>query len=99
MERPIQPPSSPVLTVSALNSLARAAVENALPLVWVGGEISNLTRAASGHWYFSLKDDRAQVRCAMFRGRNQFVDWQPVNGDQVDSLLRLAFASAPPLTA
>ena len=84
VEREIQPPSSPVLTVSALNSLARSAVENALPLVWVGGEISNLTRAASGHWYFSLKDDRAQVRCAMFRGRNQFVDWQPANGDQVD---------------
>ncbi len=77
-------PSSPVLTVSALNSLARSAVETALPLVWVGGEISNLTRAASGHWYFSLKDDRAQVRCAMFRGRNQFVDWQPANGDQVE---------------
>lgn len=84
MEREIAPPSSPVLTVSALNSLARSAVETALPLVWVGGEISNLTRAASGHWYFSLKDDRAQVRCAMFRGRNQFVDWQPANGDQVE---------------
>ncbi len=84
MEHQIQPPSSPVLTVSALNSLARSAVESALPLVWVGGEISNLTRAASGHWYFSLKDDRAQVRCAMFRGRNQFVDWQPANGDQVE---------------
>lgn len=84
MEQDIQPPSSPVLTVSALNSLARTAVENALPLIWVGGEISNLTRAASGHWYFSLKDDRAQVRCAMFRGRNQFVDWQPANGDQVE---------------
>lgn len=80
----ITSPSSPVLTVSALNSLARSAVETALPLVWVGGEISNLTRAASGHWYFSLKDDRAQVRCAMFRGRNQFVDWQPANGDQVE---------------
>lgn len=84
MSTPASPSSSPVLTVSALNSLARAAVENALPLVWVGGEISNLTRAASGHWYFSLKDERAQVRCAMFRGRNQFVDWQPANGDQVE---------------
>jgi exodeoxyribonuclease VII large subunit len=84
MDRDIQPSSSPVLTVSALNSLARAAIENALPLIWVSGEISNLTRAASGHWYFSLKDDRAQVRCAMFRGRNQFVDWQPANGDHVE---------------
>jgi exodeoxyribonuclease VII large subunit len=76
--------SSPVLTVSALNSLARSTIEAALPLLWVGGEISNLTRAASGHWYFSLKDASAQVRCAMFRGRNQFVDWQPANGDQVE---------------
>ncbi len=84
MERLIPPPSSPVLSVSALNGLARSAIESALPLVWVGGEISNLTRAASGHWYFSLKDDRAQVRCAMFRGRNQYVDWQPANGDQVE---------------
>lgn len=83
-EREIQPPSSPVLSVSALNSLARSAIESALPLIWVGGEISNLTRAASGHWYFSLKDDRAQVRCAMFRGRNQYVDWQPANGDHVE---------------
>ena len=81
-ENPTQ--SSPVLSVSALNSLARSAIENALPLAWVAGEISNLTRAASGHWYFSLKDDKAQVRCAMFRGRNQFVDWQPANGDQVE---------------
>jgi exodeoxyribonuclease VII large subunit len=84
MEREIQTPPSPVLTVSGLNSLARSAIENALPLIWVGGEISNLTRAASGHWYFSLKDDRAQVRCAMFRGRNQYVDWQPANGDHVE---------------
>lgn len=76
--------SSPVLTVSALNSLARSIIEGALPLLWVGGEISSLTRAASGHWYFSLKDATAQVRCAMFRGRNQFVDWQPANGDQVE---------------
>lgn len=76
--------SSPVLTVSALNSLARSVIESAMPLLWVGGEISNLSRAASGHWYFSLKDATAQVRCAMFRGRNQFVDWQPANGDQVE---------------
>lgn len=76
--------SSPVLTVSTLNSLARSIIEGAMPLLWVGGEVSNLTRAASGHWYFSLKDATAQVRCAMFRGRNQFVDFQPVNGDQIE---------------
>jgi exodeoxyribonuclease VII large subunit len=76
--------SSPVLTVSALNSLARSIIEGAMPLLWVSGEISNFTRAASGHWYFSLKDATAQVRCAMFRGRSQFVDWQPGNGDQIE---------------
>lgn len=84
MEQPAIIPASPVLSVSALNSLARSALETTLPLLWVGGEISNLTRAASGHWYFNLKDDRAQVKCAMFRGRNQFVDFVPANGDQVE---------------
>ena len=76
--------SPPVLTVSALNRLARRALESQLPLLWVEGEISNFTRAASGHWYFSLKDDQAQVRCVMFRGRNQFADFTPANGDHVE---------------
>lgn len=78
------PDSPPVLTVSELNRMARRALESALPLLWVEGEISNFTRAASGHWYFSLKDDQAQVRCVMFRGRNQFVDFTPGNGDHVE---------------
>lgn len=84
MKQKNQSPSSHILSVTALNSLARTALENALPLIWVGGEISNLTRAASGHWYFSLKDECAQVRCAMFRGRSQFVDFNPANGDLVE---------------
>ncbi len=74
----------PVLTVSELNRMARRALESALPLLWVGGEVSNFMRAASGHWYFSLKDANAQVRCVMFRGRNQFVDFVPANGDHVE---------------
>jgi len=77
-------PASPVLTVSELNRMARRALESALPLLWVGGEVSNFTRAASGHWYFSLKDAGAQVRCVMFRGRNQFSDFTPANGDHVE---------------
>ncbi|HEX8980279.1 MAG TPA: exodeoxyribonuclease VII large subunit [Parasulfuritortus sp.] len=77
--------SSPrVLSVSELNRLARLAVERALPVAWIGGEISNLTRAPSGHWYFTLKDSGAAVRCAMFRNRNQFLDWRPENGMQVE---------------
>ena len=77
-------PPLPVLTVSELNRMARRALESALPLLWVGGEVSNFTRAASGHWYFSLKDANAQVRCVMFRGRNQFSDFTPANGDHVE---------------
>ena len=74
----------PVLTVSELNRMARRALESHLRLLWVEGEVSNFTRAASGHWYFSLKDATAQVRCVMFRGRNQFADFTPTNGDHVE---------------
>lgn len=76
--------SLPVLTVSELNRMARRALESQLPLLWVEGEVSNFMRAASGHWYFSLKDASAQVRCVMFRGRNQFADFTPANGDHVE---------------
>jgi len=80
-----EPSSSlPVLTVSELNRMARRALEAQLPLLWVEGEVSNFVRAASGHWYFSLKDSSAQVRCVMFRGRNQFSDFTPTNGDHVE---------------
>ena len=78
------PPGLPVLTVSELNRMARRALESQLPLLWVEGEVSNFTRAASGHWYFSLKDAAAQVRCVMFRGRNQFAEFIPANGDHVE---------------
>lgn len=78
------PPALPVLTVSELNRMARRALESQLPLLWVEGEVTGFTRAASGHWYFSLKDDQAQVRCVMFRGRNQFAEFTPVNGDHVE---------------
>ncbi|MDD2750932.1 MAG: exodeoxyribonuclease VII large subunit, partial [Acidithiobacillus sp.] len=62
--------SMPVLSVSALNSTAREIIEGNFPLLRVEGEISNFSAPGSGHWYFSLKDSRAQVRCAMFRQRN-----------------------------
>ena len=76
--------ATPVLSVAALNRLVQQTLQGAIPLTWIAGEISNLTRAASGHWYFSLKDRSAQVRCVMFRSRNQFIDWQPDNGMQVE---------------
>lgn len=81
---PDSTPGLPVLTVSELNRMARRALESQLPLLWVEGEVSNFIRAASGHWYFSLKDANAQVRCVMFRGRNQFAGFTPANGDHVE---------------
>jgi exodeoxyribonuclease VII large subunit len=73
---------SDVLTVSALNQAVSRALERSFPLSWVAGEISNFTRAASGHWYFTLKDDAAQVRAVMFRGRAQYADFSPREGDR-----------------
>lgn len=72
------------ITVSELNRSVRNTLEASYPVLWVTGELSNLTRAASGHWYFSLKDSGAQVRCVMFRNRAQLLDWQPREGVQVD---------------
>ena len=76
---------SRVISVSELNRMARAALEASLPLLWVGGEISNLTRAASGHLYFTLKDAQAQVRCAMWRNRAQSLSFRPENGMRVEA--------------
>jgi exodeoxyribonuclease VII large subunit len=72
------------LTVTAFNALARQVIERALPLLWVAGEISNFTRAASGHCYFTLKDERSQVRCVLFRTRAQSLDFSPANGMQAE---------------
>ncbi len=72
-----------VLSVSDLNRQVRALLESSFMLVQVQGEISNFVRPSSGHWYFTLKDERAQVRCALFRNRNQFLKYRPKDGDQV----------------
>ena len=74
-----------VLSVSALNRLARTVLENRLPLLRVEGEISNLTRAASGHLYFTLKDDQAQVRCTMWRNKAQLLRFRPDNGMRIEA--------------
>ncbi len=74
-----------VITVADLNRLARSLIEREFPLLWVAGEVSNLTRAASGHVYFTLKDEKAQVRCAMFRNRAQLLPWRLENGQQVEA--------------
>jgi exodeoxyribonuclease VII large subunit len=72
-----------IYTVSRLNREARGLLEAGLPSLWITGELSNLSRPASGHWYFTLKDSDAQVRCAMFRQRNLAVRCAPRDGLQV----------------
>jgi exodeoxyribonuclease VII large subunit len=76
-----QPPLT--LSVSELNRQARNLLESHFDFVWVEGEVSNFVAPSSGHWYFSLKDGSAQVRCAMFRGRNQRIRFTPANGDHL----------------
>ena len=73
-----------IISVADLNRRAREFIETGFPLLWVAGEISNFTRAASGHCYFSLKDASAQVRCVFFRHKAALVDWKPENGMQVE---------------
>lgn len=72
-----------VLSVSQLNRKAKQLLETHLPLLWVEGELSNVSQPSSGHWYFTLKDEQAQVRCAMFRNRNMLVRFAPRQGQQV----------------
>ena len=74
--------------MSALNRAIAGVLERAFPLAWISGEVSNFTRAASGHWYFSIKDASAQIRCVMFRGRAQYADFLPREGDRIDPLRR-----------
>ena len=73
-----------VISVADLNRLARSAIERGVPLLWVAGEISNFKRYDSGHCYFTLKDEAAQVDAVMFRHKAQVLDWQPENGMQVE---------------
>lgn len=75
-----------IFSVRELNSIAKQLIETGMPLLWVRGEVSNFVCAASGHWYFSLKDEQAQVRCVMFRHKSQYLDWQPKSGSQVEIL-------------
>ena len=73
-----------ILPVSALNQAVAQLLERSFPLTWISGEISNFTRASSGHWYFTLKDSAAQVRAVMFRGRAQYAGFMPREGDKVE---------------
>ncbi len=79
----IAPAPNPALSVSQLNQQARLLLEKNFGMITVEGEISNFARPSSGHWYFTLKDSGAQVRCALFRNRNTFLKYRPKNGDLV----------------
>ena len=80
---PLSSNSESIYSVSHLNKLARSLLESNFPAVAVEGEISNLATPASGHWYLTLKDKQSQIRCAMFRNRNQLLRFRPSNGMQV----------------
>ena len=85
----VSPPGGPfdgdiAIPVSALNRAIGTMLERSFPLVWIAGEVSNFTRAASGHWYFSIKDAQAQIRCVMFRGRAQYAEFMPREGDKIE---------------
>jgi exodeoxyribonuclease VII large subunit len=77
------------ISVSELNKRAKKLLESDLGLVWLQGEISGFLAANSGHWYFSLKDNKAQVKCAMFRNRNQYTKVSPKNGDKLNVRARV----------
>jgi len=94
-----EPPTSnakqrDVYSVSRLNREARALLEGGLPLLWVEGEISNLARPSSGHLYFTLKDEQAQVRCALFRMNALRLSFAPENGAQVLARARVSLYEA-----
>ncbi|NND59409.1 MAG: exodeoxyribonuclease VII large subunit [Gammaproteobacteria bacterium] len=76
-------PERDVFSVARLNRAVKNRLESGFRTLWVEGELSNLRRPGSGHWYFTLKDDKAQVRCAMFAGRNRLVDFTPADGQRV----------------
>ncbi|MET0279987.1 MAG: exodeoxyribonuclease VII large subunit [Steroidobacteraceae bacterium] len=80
MNTPLGRPERDIYTVARLNAEARQLLESGLPPLWVEGEVSNFAAPSSGHWYFTLKDRDAQIRCAMFRGANSRLRFRPKDG-------------------
>ena len=80
-----KPNEAKVFSVKEINRLVRELLEQSFPSFWISGEISNFISASSGHWYFSLKDDEAQVRCTMFKNKNMVADWVPKNGEKIEA--------------
>ena len=86
--------SQKIFSITELNRMVKNALQHNFEIMWIKGEISNFISAASGHWYFSLKDSQAQVRCAMFRGSNNKIDWAPKNGDLVEARVQVGLYEA-----
>ena len=80
-----KPNEAKVFSVKEINRLVRELLEQSFPSFWISGEISNFISASSGHWYFSLKDDEAQVCCTMFKNKNMAADWVPKNGEKIEA--------------
>lgn len=86
MSKPYRTPQKPnreIMSISELNRQVKQLIEGGFPPLWVEAELSNLSQPSSGHLYFTLKDEKAQVRCAMFRGRNRFLQFKPSAGERV----------------
>lgn len=83
-----------IFTVSRLNQEVQRLLETGFGTLWLQGELSNFSRPSSGHFYFSLKDSQSQIRCAMFKGRNRYVDFEPGSGDAVIVRGKLGLYSA-----
>ena len=86
----IEPSTGKIYSITELNSIVRGLLETRLTDIWIQGEITNLAKPASGHWYFTLKDDEAQIRCAMFRNRNRYLKFKPDNGIQIQARGRVS---------
>jgi exodeoxyribonuclease VII large subunit len=87
-------PEREIFSPSQLVRLARDLLEDTFPLIWVEGELSNFSRPASGHLYFSLKDAQAQIRCAMFRPKSQYLRFRPADGMRVLARVRVSLYEA-----
>jgi len=90
----LAPVEKKIFTVSRLNQEVQRLLETGFGTLWLQGELSNFSRPASGHYYFSLKDSQSQIRCAMFKGRNRYVDFEPGSGDAVIVRGKLGLYSA-----
>jgi len=87
-------PEREIYTPSSLNRFVRDLLEDTLPLIWVEGELSNVSRPGSGHLYFTLKDSAAQIRCAMFRPRSTWLRFKPIDGMHVLARVRVSLYEA-----